>query len=488
MVTIQRTTKNYSNEESFKLYQGEGTSGTLKYIQPSVYDNGIFRWNICLTKSFHYTVEMSDSSGNGWSDGSSVSFLWNDITIGTVTLDGGSVDTYSLTFPSYIPSSIMWNYSNTPQIGTLWTESSSIWETPTVYPAISSITRYFRYTYTCTDVSSYGIRFTLTTKHGFRVYLNGKVVYDYGLPDGEVTSSTYGIGVSEKAMPHVYSTMISLFPPGVNNQFVFAVELHAPINGVSGDESFEMSILFMNDASISLMDNSSTIVYYPSDFFHYLNSDDNGLKVFDGSLSTEWRVKIESNELPAWITYTYPNDKRELMNKYEISSVIDSTYCDCTSWKIYGSNDSTDWSLLDIQSDVSWKDGYDRKSYSIHNNISYNGFKWECTGISTSCSGSLHLSEVKFLMYNQSNSVGIDSSPVLPVGLDDNNDMMNPSIEKNAINRAINDYPTRNHVIRSHSFNVFANPTSCSSGKTLVTLERVTKSYAYEESFKIYEG
>lgn len=271
-----------------------------------MFDNGVFKWDVCLTKALHYTVEMIDSNGNGWTNGSNVSFFWNDITIGTVTLDEGSVGTYTLTFPSHIPSSIMWRYSSTPQIGTLWTTDSPTWQTPTVYPSVSSITRHFRYTYISADVSSYGIRFSLSTKHGFRVYLNGKIAYDYGLPDGEVTPSTYAIATSEKAIPHVYSTMISFFPSSINNEFDFAVELHAPVNGVSGDESFEMSILFMNDETVSLMDSSSTIAYYPSDFPHYMNPDNNGSKVFDGSLSTEWCVKIEASELPAWITYTYP--------------------------------------------------------------------------------------------------------------------------------------------------------------------------------------
>lgn len=45
-----------------------------------------------------------------------------------------------------------------------------------------------------------------------------------------------------------------------------------------------------------------------------------------------------------------------------------------------------------------------------------------------------------------------------------------------------------NYITRTITFNVFENPSSCSSGKILVTLTRVTKNDSIKESFKIYEG
>ena len=83
-VSIVRTTGDYGEEESFILY--EENTGKPVFIQPRVKPYLVYTWNVFLTPGM-YVVEMIDSYGDGWSDGSKVDFVFNSTTIATTTLD-----------------------------------------------------------------------------------------------------------------------------------------------------------------------------------------------------------------------------------------------------------------------------------------------------------------------------------------------------------------------------------------------------------------
>ena len=57
-----------ADEESFKIY----SESTLLFTSPSLSDNHVLVLEQCLTASpnYQYTIELLDSVGNGWSDGS----------------------------------------------------------------------------------------------------------------------------------------------------------------------------------------------------------------------------------------------------------------------------------------------------------------------------------------------------------------------------------------------------------------------------------
>ena len=71
LVTIARTTKSNSHQESFTIYRGENSNGTLVFTQPFIGPSFTFTWKLCLSKAVH-TIILTDSNSNGWSSGSNV--------------------------------------------------------------------------------------------------------------------------------------------------------------------------------------------------------------------------------------------------------------------------------------------------------------------------------------------------------------------------------------------------------------------------------
>ena len=362
----------YGNEEGFKVYQGEGTSGTLKFTQPYVYANTINTWTVCLAKTIH-TIEMTDSFSDGWWGGSTAVFIWSGVTLGTFTLSSGAYATGSFAFPSGVFEDTMWKYSNVAQSGTEWTTSTCTWETPTTYPTVSTITRYFRISMDLPDEPGFSLKITVNTKYGFRFYYNGGVVFSKNLPE-TVDSTTQATDVTETAVTYSYSTLRAMFPESFNGKIELAAEVHGTTATQSGDESFSASVIISND-EYRITDSGATITPSLSSGWGTYEGPD---KLFDGSTSTKWCTTITDSDFPISLVYKLPNNKRELMTKYEIASANDIPGRDCKSWKVYGSNDNVEWTLIDTQNNQVFVDRQQTKMYTTSNYVSFNAFKWEC--------------------------------------------------------------------------------------------------------------
>ena len=99
-VTLIRTTKNWGYEESFKIYEGDNTNeANLKFVQPSVEAYQSYTWTISLSSTLH-TIVMTDSYGDGWTNGSTLEIRANGMTVGTFSLNSGSQKIETCTSPS----------------------------------------------------------------------------------------------------------------------------------------------------------------------------------------------------------------------------------------------------------------------------------------------------------------------------------------------------------------------------------------------------
>ena len=90
VVTMTRTTKNYSNQEDFII---RNTDFIVYFRQPSVSDNKQYTWSVTLCKG-NYTIFMTHSF-NSWSSGSNVLIKVGSTTIGSFT---GSSSSASFSF------------------------------------------------------------------------------------------------------------------------------------------------------------------------------------------------------------------------------------------------------------------------------------------------------------------------------------------------------------------------------------------------------
>ena len=74
-------------------------------------------------------------------------------------------------------------------------------------------------------------------------------------------------------------------------------------------------------------------------------------KAFDNITSTKWLT----NDTPTgWIQFQFPNGKQYEITRYAITSADDAPDRDPSTWVLYGSNDDSNWDIVDIQIYRSW--------------------------------------------------------------------------------------------------------------------------------------
>lgn len=98
-IKIVRSVMTLTEQESFRIYEGVDTSGTLVFTQPSVNSGVIHTWTVYLRPGV-YTVEMTSSGSFGWGVSSNIEFYVNGVYLSSTTLTMGSSGLYSLTIPN----------------------------------------------------------------------------------------------------------------------------------------------------------------------------------------------------------------------------------------------------------------------------------------------------------------------------------------------------------------------------------------------------
>ena len=97
LVTITRTTTTKAIEEEFSIYEGNSPSttynspnpsSTLRFTQPTIFDNLSYNWKVCLS-NFTFLIHLKDSAGDGWSSSSTVVLSVDSSSIGTYRLSSG---------------------------------------------------------------------------------------------------------------------------------------------------------------------------------------------------------------------------------------------------------------------------------------------------------------------------------------------------------------------------------------------------------------
>lgn len=95
-------------------------------------------------------------------------------------------------------------------------------------------------------------------------------------------------------------------------------------------------------------------------------------KAFNGNISDNWQ---STAVLPAWVAYEFPTQK-------VISSYAIATYSTTTNypkaWTFEGSNDNTNWTVLDTQSNITNLSSIDRV-FNFTNNTKYKAYRINIT-------------------------------------------------------------------------------------------------------------
>lgn len=368
-MTFQLYTQSYSCDAYYKVYESSASGYQQRYtFQPMSY-TGLRSYDYCLKNGLSL---LRIENNSGW-DCSQLSILVGSNTIGTYI-----VTQYVQEFNFFVMGGITsssWLYSNIPQTSTSWTTALLDWQTFSTFPEVTTITRYFRYTYTIpTGYEYHAIRVYIYTNTGFRCYLNGQVLFDWAMPSGPITASTYALNSTTTTL-RSYSTLLSYFPEPINNKYYIAVEMHATSTTISGNEPFQCNLSFDREDDI-ILNSSGEVSSYPSTG---VVDDKVVSNLFDHDLSTSWCFSLAGVTFPIWANLSFINEGHHLVNKYSVSTAQTYSLRDCTSWKLYGAMDVNNLVLLDSRTNVTWTSRGQTKTYRLSNTISYSHYIFECT-------------------------------------------------------------------------------------------------------------
>ena len=376
-VTLVRTYGSYASEESYTIYEGEGTTGTI--VVPKVQGTGTTTTTThCMNAGIH-TVKMEDSYGDAWSSGSNLNVYIGGELIAVFHLTGNypnaKLDTGTFTVAAPINQfgyGQNWKYTNEAQTGATWTTQAVTWTEGATFPVVSTTTRYFRRTITIEEFAScYYLQLKVKTSTGFIVYVNGNRVFKYNMPAGEVTSTTYALSKNTEVVERIYGSMLKLWATTATVEV--AVEVHATADSVSGDEDFDCAIVIFHQANGRSLVDAEPIISSS----HLSTGWEGTAKLFDGSTSTKWCFGHTTGNV--WVAHQYRNARRETVNKYRIASGNDMPNRDPRDWTLSGSFDGENWTVLDTQINQVFATRYLYKDYSINNYVPYEYYKLEIT-------------------------------------------------------------------------------------------------------------
>ncbi|KAK8811387.1 hypothetical protein WA158_003121 [Blastocystis sp. Blastoise] len=329
--TVTRTYKSSSSEERFELWEGNSNTGVLVLSHNGA---GFEKFSI-------------DGDNNGWSNGSTfVVKTTTGVTLTQGTLDRYTRQEYYFNANFLVNDSTTWKYSVESQLDASWTQPTfvdTLW-TPLSsgsFPNPSSITRYYRTSITIpTDLTSYAIyELGVFTKEGVIIYVNGENIYSYNVQEPATSTST-AISIQENSL---YRRVTGPITTSITNTatLVIAIEIHTSSTPIELDEFKAFFIFHYGECIRRTQDgiiNSN----------HGTDNTNPMAQAFDDDIQTLWYY----SNIPATLDYTFADDRKEWINAYEVTTGWQWNERRPNSWKIFGTNDNNNWTLLDYKTNV----------------------------------------------------------------------------------------------------------------------------------------
>ena len=281
----------------------------------------------------------------GWSkDSYLILKLSNDIAIGRFTLDkyGRRVQKFNPTFQ--VPRGSTWKYSNAEVEN--WTSSSfndGSWSASSqgAFPWVADgeYTRYYRATVSLPDLTGYSsFELSVNSRYGLIMYVNGEEIYRNNLPTVGVTESTPSQGDdSSYEYRRAFASRYLLTPTTV-----LAVEVHFPSGHTNMEDHFDAFFSLVYGNSFRAFDGSTSGTHQTDYTGEY------GVNSMDDQRINKWFM----NSLPAYTTYTFNKKRAEFVNMYKIIYGDYDTGRRPVSFTLEGSNDGTNWDMLDYRYSV----------------------------------------------------------------------------------------------------------------------------------------
>ena len=189
LLTVRLRADSFPHENSWKLYQGKGTSGTvLQSVSIFPVKSAYYYVDFCLNDGI-YTFQAADSYGDGWSTGTGYTLTVDqgEMELDIMEINKGTKPIYvSTVFSTYFPFQIEYTdwkvYQSSTEVSSEWNSVSfddSTWNTYKAanIPATSAVTTYIRKSFSISGVSDYQV-LNVRVKYagGVAAYLNGNLV------------------------------------------------------------------------------------------------------------------------------------------------------------------------------------------------------------------------------------------------------------------------------------------------------------------------
>ena len=249
MMTVRIRADGFPHENSWKLFQGRGTSGTvLRSADTFAVTNNYYYLDFCLNDGL-YTFQGRDLYGDGWSIGTGYTLTAD---VGELELEieelygSGKSDPKSIstTFSTFFPSQVGFSDWKVFQSGAApkgWNGVSfddSTWTTRKAaeIPNASGVTTYIRKSFQIPNIDDYQV-LNARVKYagGVVVYFNGNKVARFNL-DENFDDETESIEVHDATVFSKFHIILATagIQAGTN---VVAFEVHRPV-GTSSSEAF----------------------------------------------------------------------------------------------------------------------------------------------------------------------------------------------------------------------------------------------------------
>ncbi|KAK8808957.1 hypothetical protein WA171_001086 [Blastocystis sp. BT1] len=269
LMTVRFRTDDWPNENSWKLYEGRGTSGTvLRSVGQFPAKNAYYYVDFCLDNGL-YTFQGVNAFGDGWTIGSGYTLTvdYGEMELDIMEMNAGTKPVIVTTvFSTYFPFQIEYTDWKVIQsdVSSDWNTVSfddSTWNTYKAVdiPSTSSITTYIRKSFTMSGVNDYQV-LNVRVKYsgGVAAYVNGNLVARFNMAE-DFDSNTKSLAVHDASVFSKFHVILSTagIEEGSN---VFSFEIHRPLSGSSADPVvFDATGVFGVEDCSTVVDSYSSI-------------------------------------------------------------------------------------------------------------------------------------------------------------------------------------------------------------------------------------
>ena len=141
-MTLTRTYALSPSSEGFQLYEGSNAAGILKFTSPTVSNPSTYTYTVCLSPVQHCVV-MTDTNGDGWTPGSTLTVSIEGLDFGTFRLVKGYTSSGLFSLAGHLLPNSEWKYANVPQTTTEWPTASVSWNESYSFPDVTTISSYY---------------------------------------------------------------------------------------------------------------------------------------------------------------------------------------------------------------------------------------------------------------------------------------------------------------------------------------------------------